>query len=208
MLEVVDLIFCGSVEFCWPRGASSVILIQAKLPLGRVYLSRFWPSLYCTCLNLWLPIPPGSPSPAPLHYLSFYSEKHIYKFIQFWSCWRRKRQVFGMCIWLRLPFFLFSQNVFLAHLSVCVALLCIQKRLPSVIVDWNHCCRHDKGGCGQPCSKYKLLKKKKGRKDKEVCGSSVFHERREAVDVGFFLSFGCKKPFRWACPFLLLHKVR
>lgn len=41
-----------------------------------------------------------------------------------------------------------------------------------------------------------IIKKKKGRKDKEVCGSSVFHERRESVDVGFFLSFGCKKPFR------------
>lgn len=38
-----------------------------------------------------------------------------------------------------------------------------------------------------------IIKKKKGRKDKEVCGSSVFHERRESVDVGFFLSFGCKK---------------
>lgn len=39
-------------------------------------------------------------------------------------------------------------------------------------------------------------KKKKGRKDREVCGSSVFHESKESVDVGFILSFGCGKSFR------------
>ena len=61
-LEVVVLIFHWSVEFCWPRGASSIILIQAKLPFGRVYLSGFWLNLYCTCLNLWFHMPSGSPS--------------------------------------------------------------------------------------------------------------------------------------------------